>query len=685
MFKPSDIVDNYISKLEAVEEGIRKLTDPVRKEMRNYSVFVDPALLERVETLAHLQNIYRNEQRAESFIFTRSHVYSPRTGLTGAAVQNIIMNPIYLWLDDPRTINRPVNIKLSSKTMHPEMNVNMADYWTWVARSLCRQDVVPSLYQVILHSGLLSTEYTALLTGFWEGPVPEFINDLTRIVISDPFEGPMVTNPAVTGYANKYHPLPTLDMKSTYYIARCDERAFYVDRSPIRSLIAAIVQVLYQGPKSLRKELSTNDTTPLVGKNLIDREIITDESSSHLLTVGDVSSFSCGNVNSWVVVLATYLGLRMPEMKHLTRSFIVDVGGYPIECNILDVLILYLRECVFARASTPLGEFVATGGYLGVGGNMTLTCLAFALRVKDFRRSFSERIDLAEYPIIRLGGDDYFVSVTGKLEVVLLFQFELEASITRFAGAIKGSERLILQGPMNTEFRKTGLTFCKKELWVKGVIGLITRQPSLYVVSLRGLPVLEEFLIPSKSKESTETPEAYASLESSIVDACTRLPFPAAASTFLLDLFRNINPSLTIPAVRRYDYYRGRLNLVFYDRWVLSVGAHNRVATASAVTTKDGVEYYNDEDTKVVRLLRQEALVTRKVRGLNRLDSSDLAVIRESDSRMLHRVQVPNALLRDYGLHFEMDRVVSILEALRGLFAMAVDLVEFRDGDDDED
>jgi len=234
-------------------------------------------------------------------------------------------------------------------------------------------------------------------------------------------------------------PIPTnLKMKTKLYVSRADIRAYYVDTDMVRHLCGSILQTLLLCPnRALRRKLVTETYLPSMNKNIINDSIETNTSHTATIMTGDISSFTNNDINSWMMGFSQLL-IVLSDREDLNKTFVVMAGGEYVQVKLAEVILLYLITTVGAPAMLPTGSlYIATGGYLGVKANMTLTSQAFAHRMRALVYSSNELIRNVQLKIL-IGGDDFVIrQISNDISIMNEFARRLQTSIKLYHGQVK--------------------------------------------------------------------------------------------------------------------------------------------------------------------------------------------------------------------------------------------------------
>jgi hypothetical protein len=266
-----------------------------------------------------------------------------------------------------------------------------------------------------------------------------------------------------------------------------------------------------------------------------------------MVMLGDLSSFSASGVNSWVIVLILALIIETDELRHLDRPFIVTIDGLPIEVTLSHVLRLYLYLVVFAPYESDGEEHFATGGYLGVNANMTLTTLGFAIHVADLQDQIRSMVLMIWSQI---GGDDFVHVVIGRLSRCLEVMQKLSDEITTFQGRLKDPSIHVIDLTREGSYWLPA-TYCKKPVEVTVTPGYGSSRVRLRTVHVP--PTMCQFLEPHfDTMPLPQATKMYFEFVSGCLDCCRKIDRGDEYLALLLNVFRLLNhrkdlPEYTVP------------------------------------------------------------------------------------------------------------------------------------------
>jgi len=243
-----------------------------------------------------------------------------------------------------------------------------------------------------------------------------------------------------------------------------------------------------------------------------------------LIRQGDISSFTNSNPGGWLVVLALLTKLLTGHrLEHLRPSFPILVEGRILECTMGDILYAYLRLTVGATAMTPYGPHTATGGYLGVKGNISLTLLSFSIECEEMRTKLKHSFPRVSFSG-QLGGDDYYFEFVGPYDEIVQANAFVSNYIQRVVGREKEPSTTLVHKTHGFESRLP-IPFCKKTVRYHVSYQAETALFTTAFHSLRKLPVMGELLEKERLSYRDRLPRFYSFYNSILYEAS---PFPDA-------------------------------------------------------------------------------------------------------------------------------------------------------------
>jgi len=205
---------------------------------------------------------------------------------------------------------------------------------------------------------------------------------------------------------NAQFPRPgLLVMKEKVYLSRADNRAYYVDKNPVRHTAGAVIQAVILGTKKQRSFYRYASWYPAKGKNILNIKLSMRKGESLFIVKSDISSFTNSSVNTWLGVLTLLLMLvSQNSLKRFTDWFPVRIHDYFLDVKIAQVLWTYLYYTVGATARVNGQKYVSPGGYLGVKANIQLCIIFFVFTLNKIQQNVERNYKSTLTG--QVGGDD---------------------------------------------------------------------------------------------------------------------------------------------------------------------------------------------------------------------------------------------------------------------------------------
>lgn len=483
-------------------------------------------------------------------------------------------------LDEPGPQGRIFAIRLSKRTMRDGTKLSLHDY------AINQMGVLFKDSKAVLLSDLLNLtnpDLNNVPMGASSNIDFPFLTELISIILTIGANPPLRSKRIIDDFRRAHTRPVDLFMSEKYYPARGDYRAYYQDKNFARMLCGAIIDKLLLGRKG--RSIKLRAGIPLKGKNLIDLRITTLPGESGFVAIGDISNFTGSNPNTWLLIITMIQQLRyLGGQSNLMSPFIVTIGGYPLEVNLLEVLNIYLYTTVLAPASYKDTEFYAMGGYLGVMGNIQLTSLFFFLVLDALNDHLPEGIKLRMSN--KIGGDDWCNA--GVYPNSLLREDHLKRLImiiSRYVGHLKEVNILRIEElPMGVH--NSGVEFCKRILITDKTIDRHGRT-HVHIYSEPTLPLMSILL-----KENIPlTQKTWVEFTASLQGCCRQMHQGHVYFNFFCQLFYKLNPKLTPGYYLRSDPPNWDGELVSVDGFNLSLKADKLVRGEGCILDSLGVAY----------------------------------------------------------------------------------------------
>jgi hypothetical protein len=425
--------------------------DSVSKSLRCYDTFAHPLLLERLATFWTGLDKTQNKE-GDSFTYTTNVA-----GMTGSFLLNYCFQSFYEqepqeWVEVvyPRTSNNTsVQISnLDGQSMRNELTNWLKSYTTegcevvslrQLAGDELGRDVVDNLMSDFLHSDLALSIESLLKENDYRIPCDRFVTVASRHLPHD------------------------LYMKTRYYPSRDDFRAYCTDHNRLRSLVASCLNRMV-APKSMRtrKRLHTAKILRPEKKDAINLRITThtcDKNYGTFLVLADISNFTGSFGNSWLMTFVMALEIANGRLKD--KHQLMSIGSQLFEVSWKELLILYLYLTVgvpcWVTEQSRLGYL--SGGFLGVGGNMSIGLLTLCWVLEDCMKRL--RTDCM-YSTYQAGGDDIAIAITCRTNAIEGVTYQIRHELASYVGHVKEFQVIDLMA-VNTYILRDAV-FCKKRI-----------------------------------------------------------------------------------------------------------------------------------------------------------------------------------------------------------------------------
>lgn len=592
------LIDNYNRKLSKVVDSAGSCVDPVAKERRCVEVFIMPQLLERVHTLLGFRHWYKG-LRSPGLYAMRSHVVDHESPHNGQDTDMVILQGVYLTTDSRKGLDQPIRVKVSNKTIVAGSKKTMREWWVKAMLDNSELGNVVSLSSLFRKATCtLPQQILFESERFGEGFESSFINDVVTLIESSSL-GEWLFSSSVKLFRSKHYRPCLLELHIKYYAAREDMRAYYVDQCKERSLLGSMLQAVLIPTLVDRPLLPTEDILPAKDRNILDWKLVVQKHHDTMIILGDVSSFSSSNVNSWVYAFVVLLCVTSKQLEHLDKLLVFEVDGACVEAKISQILFLYLYLVICAPARYQGEEFYTMGGYLGVSGNMILTTSSFALFLKGFQVLADRR---GIQCVSQIGGDDFAIALVGPREEITRFKDELFESMELYVGKLKEPSFSYLPDVFYNNL-DVG-TFCKKSVVAKGYRDPRTQCLNLEIRSVPGLPVMEILLSNDRfNARGKEIQIQFRQFVSSVRSETRKLDCSWEAETYMRLLYvsgSNMNPwKDTQKLLKQVD-----LGLCFrLGPFALTFEAYLKVLQVPTITDSQNRSYRVKPETKLMYLI----------------------------------------------------------------------------------
>lgn len=468
LMDPEHLVSKAAERALLMIEASRKPTDPVEKEMRQFYVRVDETVLDRLYIIERNRHSYI-DLKLRKIVYTKKRkldvVPASSRGCSTQWLFNQIRKRLWYWceLGYFQPISVTISRRVQSLCFGVVGTIPTTEFLRRAMRLHWRQGPdVPSLRAV--HETMVTMIPLNFCPPFVRSNIHLQMRTLSQILVKNGTEY-LHEMPGLSEFMKRNNSDPSLILKFKYYITRGDNRAYLADHLGYRSLVSAILEAILRAMDSdrcLRHQMwdssmeciwPAKDSTRLDWKIQIRPELIIK------WIFLDISSFT-SSCPSWLLTLVLYLeAMEADSSDGLKKPFVIEVCGWLMETTAIEVLELYLA-CTMgvpAKVEEDGTIFHLQGGFLGVGGNMTLTRLYTALVLRDV-------VELCK-PIvhdmgIQAGGDDTAIWFQGTEDQVELAESLLLTRVREVIGFIKEWNVIVFE---KGRFRgdKSTSVFCK--------------------------------------------------------------------------------------------------------------------------------------------------------------------------------------------------------------------------------
>jgi hypothetical protein len=435
-------------------------------------------------------------------------------------------------------------------------------------------------------------------------------------------------------------------MNVKYYPSRDDNRAYCADKNRLRSLVASCLNRLV-APKKMwqRQNLHTASVLRPDKKDILDLHLppIADDEMTSLLIITDTSNFTGSLANAWLMIYI--MGLELAQGRLDDRTQLFSIGGHFIAATWKELLLLY----VFLTVGVPcyveeLSMYgFLSGGFLGVGGNITIGLLCLAVCTKSILYRLRNRVFSIH---AQAGGDDLAFAVTcRKIDKEEIIGFILE-EMTAYVGKVKEVTVTVLDELEPGIIRDTD--FCKKR---------VTLEKDLDGLHLRGEPSIPiaESLIPSGFINRYEDQiKAWYEWDHNLRVFDDAMPDCAELTDSLRQMFLETYRSVKPCRSYQVKYLTGSIRLMRVGRSLVTSKADARIKKVPTIRYGN-ITALADYESKTRYALINEFVSIEKV---DMGYESGTEIIVERDERaLLHRKVYRNRI----HLRYSVEKVVELI------------------------
>lgn len=413
-----------LSRVQSMSDSLGMEVDACSKSLRGYSTHCHPLFRERI--MVHYPVLGQPKLIAgTTFKYTAKGV----DGYKGNTTSNFLLQPFYEQEVEQEEEAHVIYPRISHKTVVQDTfeEASMSDHvlsWVtglshegWVSmRRLADADlgttITDNLLNDFLNSSFSQQVIGYLMSNHWSFPAH------TPLII----KGRAVTD--------------DLRMRTKYYPARDDNRAYCADSNRLRQLVGACLNRMIV-PKSMiiRKRLHSSRIVRAEDKDILSLSIpmSTHDDDMSVLLLGDISNFTGSLGNSWLMLYCMALDTQ-GDLRNKYNLF--AVGDTIILVNWHELIALYLYLTVhYPCYVEELDEyFTLPGGFLGVNANITtgLHCLSLVMtHICYVEQQYAVNIHA------QAGGDDFAFVIQGHKCKVEKAIDSIKRTMTNYVGLLK--------------------------------------------------------------------------------------------------------------------------------------------------------------------------------------------------------------------------------------------------------
>eukprot|EP00980_Cylindrotheca_fusiformis_P011204 scaffold2566_cov52-Cylindrotheca_fusiformis.AAC.3 len=375
-------------------------SDAIAKSLRCYDTKVHPVLIERL-------SIWWEGLDRRSVTEGRTFIYNEAVaGMKGSNLMNYVFQSFYK--QEPNEEVEVIYPRVSRKTSVLGIADDATDMFSEVRDWLGKHYYDDEVDTVQLRQ-LASEELgEGVVRNLLDDPINSLLSQgIRQLLFGNEFTFP--SNEFVKVNGRKLS--RDLRMKTKYYPSRDDLRAYCSDSSRLRSLVASCLNRMFS-PKSMRvrKELHSARILRPDKKDILDLHLppTYDEDLHTYLILADISNFTGSFANAWLMLYC--MGLEVACGKLEDRHQLFSVGGKFLVASWGELLFLYIYLTVGVPCWVEDWSAFAylSGGFLGVGGNITIGLLCLAVVLNDLLYRLSVKV--SDYRT-QAGGDDIAILI----------------------------------------------------------------------------------------------------------------------------------------------------------------------------------------------------------------------------------------------------------------------------------
>jgi hypothetical protein len=590
-------------------------SDAIAKSLRCYDTEIHPIFEERL-------SCWFDGLSCRCNTVGRTYFYnSAYAGMTGSNVMNCAFHSFYL--QEPRDESEIISISISTKTsvtltklegtdMRTEVDewlksYNQGDPYEVVSlRALANQE----LGFAVVHDLLENTRNSTLATGI--------LHLLRENNFRFPCDRPVIVRDR--------HLPPDLRMNVKYYPARDDNRAYCSDHNRLRSLVGCCLHRMIS-PKRMTTRLALHTSSILRPdkKDILDLHLPlapSDDICTHLI-LADISNFTGSFGNAWLMVFTMGLEIACGNLEDRYQLF--GIGTNIVGASWKELLLLYLYLTVGVPCWVEDQSRFAhiSGGFLGVGGNISIGLLCLAIILQDVIKRLRPRVwDIR----VQAGGDDIALLIQCSLEDLEEISELIRGELDRYIGRVK--DYVVLDLGDCKDGALDEVLFCRKRIIMR------TTNRRIHLEGEPSVP-LPQSLIPSPpiGRKDLQV-KAWYDLDNSLRVFENKMQNVEVLTDSLRQLFLDQYREVIPLRVHQERYLTSSHRVLQYDTYLLTDVAHKVVLSIPQIEYHGSAALVN-YGAKVRHALLMETLVMIKVN--TGMDSSDLVIMSRVEASMLKR------------------------------------------------
>jgi hypothetical protein len=592
-------------------------SDAISKSLRCYDTKPHPIFIERLST-------WWDELDNRSITEGRTFIYDETVaGMTGSNLMNFVFQSFYL--QEPRQEVVVIYPRVSRRTSVVGIASDAEDMYTevvdWLSAHYYNEEVETIQLRDLANEELGTAIVRDLLDNTKNSSLSQGVRHL---LFSNNFTFP--SNEFVT--VEDRCITRELHMKMKYYPSRDDLRAYCSDSSRLRSLVASCLNRLFS-PKSMHVRLRLHSARILRPdkKDVLDIHLpkASDEELHTYLLLADISNFTGSFANSWLMLYS--MGLELAEGKLEDRYQLFSIGGKSLVASWKELIVLYTYLTVGVPCWVEArNEFAyLSGGFLGVGGNITIGLLCLAVILNDLLRRLSMKV--SDYRT-QAGGDDIAITLR-------CYETDLDGltdliteELTTYVGKLKEFNVYCLEELPDGIINEA--TFCRKRIILE------RDDDGIHLVGEPSVPLPASLFPSSKIRRFDLQIQAWRELDYGLRGFEAVTPEATQLTDTLRQLFferyRRVIPSRIHLTKRLTSSHR----VLLVGTTLITDVAHNEVCKVRSV------QYYNSTALSSYESKVRHALVSENV-SMAKVDMGDgelaLVVMTKTEVNLLRRTR----------------------------------------------